>query len=438
MGGRLQEIDLDDRVSVKWQSGLFVVYTALIALRYPWMLIHGRVWGEEGTVYLASAWSMGILKAILAPHQGYYALWPNLCGVLVAHVFPLAEAGLVLTWSAFLVQILAGYVVLRCETFSDLKTKALALAVLLLTTNLEVWLNTINSHFYLAVCAAVILVSRPERLVRLRNGVLLFAVMSGPEAVVLSPFFLLRAIVDKSRAAWVQAVVMCVPALVQAGIILRELHLQVRPTAFEPSGIAPEFLVRFLVRPFLSRLGETAASALILNQSNTFWLQRLHFHFQINWKTILIWGAVDLCFLGLLFWTSNGASKVATRWLLAMGVWLALFSMYGALGGTYQLEERYIFTSSVLIGLALTLVVGSRTTTVGKRLAAQLLLGCFLLAGTVDFFYYRSWVAHQRPDGPDWKQQAERWQRTADSQLTVWPKEWAGPVVRLSPKGPRR
>ena len=62
-----------------------------------------------------------------------------------------------MTWCAFLVQILAGYLIVECEAFFTIKTKMLVLLVLLLAApSFEVSLNTINSQFYLAVCAVII------------------------------------------------------------------------------------------------------------------------------------------------------------------------------------------------------------------------------------------------------------------------------------------
>ena len=96
---------------------LLSCYAALTVARSPWLFTRGHVWGEEGTVYLYGALSTGWLNSIVAAHQGYFSLWPNLCGLLVAKVFPLAWAAVILPSCAFVVQIATGYFVVECESF---------------------------------------------------------------------------------------------------------------------------------------------------------------------------------------------------------------------------------------------------------------------------------------------------------------------------------
>ena len=49
--------------------GLIVLFA-----RAPHLLLQGHVVAEEGTTYLLYAWDATPLRALLAPHQGYYSL----------------------------------------------------------------------------------------------------------------------------------------------------------------------------------------------------------------------------------------------------------------------------------------------------------------------------------------------------------------------------
>ena len=143
-------------MTLRKQKGLLLaVYALCVALRAPALMIHGRIFAEEGSVYLRYAWIDRPILALLAPHLGYYSLWPNLCGIVAAHVFPLSHAAIVLTWCAFLAQLLTAFLIVECEAFESLKSKGLALAVLLLASNLESWLNTINTQSSSSPRAAV-------------------------------------------------------------------------------------------------------------------------------------------------------------------------------------------------------------------------------------------------------------------------------------------
>jgi len=79
----------------------------LIFLRSPGILVHGRMYAEEGTVYFRYAWTENPLRALLAPHQGYYSLVPNACTLIAARLIPLPQAAVFLTWCALAIQLLA-------------------------------------------------------------------------------------------------------------------------------------------------------------------------------------------------------------------------------------------------------------------------------------------------------------------------------------------
>jgi hypothetical protein len=413
-----------------------ILYGLLVALRCPWLLSHGRIFGEEGSIYLRTAWQSNPLSALLAPHLGYYALWPNLCGAFAAHSFSLSFAPLLMTWCAFLVELLTGYLVMECEVFATLRVKAAALAVLLLAANLEVRLNTINSQFYFAVCAAIILISRPDRLRLQRNCILILGALTGPVVASLAPFFLIRAFVTKSRGALLQSCVLAVGAAAQFAVVLKGLRAGFRQVSFEPVAIAAVFLVRYICRAFFTKLGETAALVVVLGQPSRYWGARLTWHFPMDWTHILLWALVDMVWIAAFAWLSANQisanrisadrSNGSSWWLLAMAVWLALFTMYGALGGTRNVSERYAFPFEVLIGLSLVIAVSKQYKSGLQKAAGAVLLTLFLASGTLEYFYYHRWIDEQRPAAPEWSSQVTAWQNNPEQELFVWPKGWPG------------
>ena len=415
------------------KAQLLAIYSLLIALRSPWLLIHGRLWAEEGFIYFVAAWSGNVCLDLLAAHQGYYSLFPNAVSVLTARVFPLPFAALVTTWCAFLVQIAAGYLVVQCESFASVKAKILALGVLLLTApSFEVWLNTTNSQFYFVVCVAIIFISRPDRLRLQRNLVLAIAALTGPVTTFLVPFFLARAYFAKIKGAWQQASVLTTCALLQIVVVLRNMHSGARHVVFQPSGLAPEFLVNYITMPFLGRAIETVVSALILNQSRHLAAAHvnganlistlLNHHLPLTPPFLAIWGVLDILFIAVLAWVTEDKSDRSSWWLLTMAVWLAIASMSGSLGGTYSIAERYAFPSAVLMGFSLLLTAFRATTGKTRRTAAKCLLAIFLLSGSLDYFYYPRWMAYERPAGPDWYIQARQWEHDPAQKLSIWPR----------------
>jgi hypothetical protein len=408
------------RGSTQCQTGIpLFLYGLLVFLCYPWLLLHGRLWGEEGPVYFRAAWSGGTIAALVAPHLGYLAVWPNICALIAARCFPLPFAALAVTWGAFLVQMLAGYLVLRCELFATLKSKNLALALLLVAGNYEVWLNSINSQFYLVVCMAVIFLSRPEQLRIRRNLVLLLAGLTGPVAVSLAPFFLLRALLLKSKAAAAQAGVLCACAVLQARIMMLSIGHGGRVIQFRPKALAPVYLVRYIIGPFLSRVAEKLGASLILA------------HAPFAWPVLLVSVLFDLIFIGFLFYVTADKKDRSTWWLLSLGLWLFLICMYGALGGSDS--PRYVFPSTVLTGFSLVLAAVKRDISSVRRTAAVLLLSGLFLAGTLNYGHYRFWAARERVGEQTWEMQAERWEQNPTVKLPVWPKGWLCAGFSLPP-----
>lgn len=337
----------------------------------------------------------------------------------------------------------AGYLVIQCETFPTFVTKALALLVLLLTSpSSQVWLNTINSQFYLAVCATIIFLSRADRRQLQRNLTLAVAGLTGPVTTFLTPFFWFRALREKTAEAYLQAGVLTACALTQIVIVREFLHAGARRISFQPSGIAPGFLVEYLTMPFFGRVAKRIAGSVILQRRLPYrvtghtmaahWKAAiLSFHLPLTWPYLLLWVAIDIAFIGLLLWITFDRLDRSSWWLLAMSLWLAIFSIYGAVGGTYAVAERYVFPSAVLMGLALLLASVRPTGRRAARIAARCLLAVFLLSGAHDFLSYPTWLGYERPAGPGWRLQISEWEKNPDRKLTVWPTGFGS--LRLSP-----
>jgi hypothetical protein len=426
-----------DVVSARTKMLMLTVYGLLTALRYPWLLLHGRLWAEEGSVYLRSGWTESYSSALFASHLGYYALWPNAVGLIAARWVPLPFAALLMTWCAFLIQLLAGYCLVQCEAFASARIKALALAVLLITApSYEVWLNTINSQSYLVLCAAVILISRPGRHWIQRNSVLVFATLTGPLTMILSPFFLLRAFLKKTRAAYLQAGLVTLFAAIQVSVVVYSLNSGARRITFDPALAFPKFLVRFVALPFGSRLADMWGTTVVTHPDRVILthpvigsaISMLMAHHLL----MLTWALADLFFVGGLIWVVSDRLDRTSLWLVAVSLWLGAFSIYGSYNGDRLIGERYVFPSTVLIGLSLTLAATRAHTFGRKKIAARILLTCFLLAGSFDYLTYSLiWVPAVKPAGPDWYSQAQSREHDENQELSVWPRGFPDEHVSL-------
>jgi hypothetical protein len=185
---------------------LLAFATAAIVLRTPSMF-SGDVgfWAEEGRVYFQYAWQHGFWASLFAPHQGYFALLPNVA-TAIATTIPLELAPSFTVAFAAGAQILVVAIVVfgRAKLFESPGRRLLAVAIVLFAARTdEIWFNTITSQFHLSLAAALILLEPTTAVGRARQismrAILVLAGLTGPAAASLAPAFACSAWATRDR-----------------------------------------------------------------------------------------------------------------------------------------------------------------------------------------------------------------------------------------------
>src|SRR5271157_1533456 len=219
----------------------FAAFVVLVCARLPVVTLQGRLWAEEGWLFLwFGAW-WPWYKALLVIWGGYLNIVANAAGVLSWHLVPVEQIPRV-TFAVALVFQSCPAILLLTGRDSWLRPRAGLIAALLVLVLApfaeEVWLNTIHAQFELALCAALILA------LELRGGavgafrLLLLALgpLSGPATVLVLPLFGLRALVERSAGRIVQACVLAAAAAIQLGVFYT-------PLSGRSFGFAPPLLL---------------------------------------------------------------------------------------------------------------------------------------------------------------------------------------------------
>jgi hypothetical protein len=381
----------------------------LIVLRRPGLFIHGQIFAEEGTAYLQFAWCAGWWQTLLTPHLGYFSLWDNLCSLIAARFIPLREVAVVLPVCAAAVQLLTVYLAISCEPVERYRAVA-GLVCLIAPPADEVWCNTINSQFYLAIATGLILISSPARLRILRCATLLLAGLSGPVSCCLAPFFILRAALRKTRVLILQAFLITACAVVQAAVILAALehHTRSVPLHERLELLGPEIFLKTFVTGFGSRVSLHVLLALIHPGPVAF---------------TILWLLCIPCLVAACYVARS--TDATAGWLVALGLWSITFNLFGALGSATDLmrgADRYFFTGNAFLLLAF-IHCAFRT----RRRLAIAAASLILLSSVADYFIYT--VMH--PKEPDWRAQVADWQRDESTPLVIAPANW-GPPLHLS------
>ncbi len=408
---------------------------ALMALRAPLLLQQPRFWAEEGKVYYAYAYSNPSWRALLAPHQGYYHLFANIATAL-ALLVPVQHAPMVTTLLSFAAQALPLAIVLwgTAEPWNRLPGSIVAVCIILLTPSSgECWLNSINSQFYLALSAALLLLENPPgRTPRrwLYRGILALATLSGPVTAFLAPLFIVRAWARRQeREISTQAWIVTAGAMLQLGIVLTSLEAPpegaVRFAGLSLANLSAVVVNRTIVMPIA---GARAArwTAQVLAKAH-----------EAGADALLGWGML-VVLVGLGLYLCWGRSS-RQRYLVAASLLMTTLATISALIGPDQTKWvlldpgaaiRYYYAPSVLLMLALWGRVDPRPKRwrrPGSLLAGLALVACLTL-GAAD---YR---ALMRPfvsaDWPVWHDQVAIWETRPGYRLLIWPPPWDMRLVR--------
>ncbi len=391
-------------------SGLLPALALLFAgafLRCPPILLHGRIWAEESSIFLVGAWSRPFLTELFAPEFGYYSLWDNLFAALSAHVVPLPWAALLFTWSAVVLLLVTGWFLYQAEFLPTRAARTLAvLALLLVPPSAETWLNLINSEFFFGIASAVILFSDPARHRLARALMLALAVVSGPLTTLLAPLFFLRAVLTRRRGEITQAAIVSAGALLQVGIALTT-HTANRKVRLDPLTLGPVLFNKQFVLLFCDRLVAKLTYLVLLN--------RLHF----STATLVTTWALAITLAAALAWLLR-RNRTALL-LLGTAFWFALLESALALNGGLNHVgpgggERYAFTPNFLIELAL--ITAAFTLT--RSFTIRILLALALISGAIDYALlpFRDQGAWQ---AEPFRQQALRWQQNPATPLHCLP-----------------
>jgi hypothetical protein len=398
---------------------LLVTAFAVLAARLPRLLLEGRVYAEEGTTYLRYAWNSTPLRALIAPHQGYYSLLPNVCGIIAARLLPLSATALFFTWVAASVQLLVIFLAIQCEAFRTSRERwAAAFALLLVSPHFETWLNLEECQFLLVVAAALVLISSTRRLFVLRTATLAFAGLTSVIAAPLVPLFWLRAWKQRSRRAIIFALSLTLPAIMQLLVVAHSLRSNDgRPvvSTHQLRNLVAYATSRVIFLPFTTTRGTWLYDSFLFAHRGRGWMLALY----------VTSAALLACGFLLFARTSRAALALYCAALLSIA-----FNWYGCITCTYDLltgwpirEGRYFFPANSMLLLAL-LLAATRLSPRWLARAAAAVFAWLLLTGSIQYFRTR----YLLNEYPAWLPEVRRWQADEHHPINVGPNFWKRPL----------
>lgn len=381
-----------DNTPTSSQLALIALATAAILLRVPGLIAEPRFWAEEARVYLVYAASAGPIEALLAPHQGYYSLVPNLATWL-ATLVPLEEAPTVTTVLALAVQILPALLVATSPAgwiTGPLHRTVAVLAVLLVGAAGELHATTTNSQFHLALAAGVAYLDLGAPLTTARRRVLLavlaLAGLTGAQAILLAPLFAWRWWRERRPEDRAATVVLGACLVLQAAVVLSAAGEADRfaPSPAAIAGLAGKLAKGLLIYPIAGGLGP----------------KTLKLPLGILVLAIGVTGVAAAAVAQVaILRRGPGRNLLAAAWLVTIVSYLGSRRMAGG--------ERYLQVSAVLIVLAVAAVAFDRRHRPALRAAAGVATAIALAFNAA--LYVPRTAGTYDEDWPHWSEEVAAW-----------------------------
>ena len=422
---------LDERPRVRFQKlffpyGALMLYALLIWARLPVLFSDPRFWAEEGTVFFGSALEQPFLGSLFMVRQGYFNLIDNVAGIIAARAVPLERAPVVTLMVSLLIQLLPAWLILtsRIEVLRSRTSQTMALGVILLSIpDIEIWLNTSNCQFHLAVSVFIILISAAQQrryAILGRAAVLLMSGLTGIASVLLAPFFMVRAAVERTRARVIEAAVLTFSMAVQGVAVMYAISGGARGISFDPNVYACVLFVKSILLP----LG--GFSTITDEISDTVFRAAASGHTPaLVYLTVLM--AVGV--LGVMAFRSR-CHEARIAWMAFL--WITVISFVGGIDAekdTYilpQLGGRYFYVPNVCLGLLLVMLVsreGARSA-IARSSAAVVLIWVLIMGGYDYIGTRRNPYYEQFTQGPSWRAGVAAWRMDHALPIRIWPESW--------------
>jgi hypothetical protein len=238
---------------------VFLFFAAVVVSRRPDVLFNAQFWAEDGKIWYADAYNLGIIQPFLHPAAGYFDTVPRLAA-LASLLLPLGIVPLFFICIAIVFQVLPAQFLMssRCSEWGSVSARALfAFLYLGLPNSQEMHANITNTQWRLALLSLMILFARPV-LSALWNAfdvsMLILSALSGPFIIFIAPIAAILYLSEpRNRQRMTLFLISGLGALIQGLAVL--ITGGEERVAQAVRGATPELLIQILAKQvFLAAL----------------------------------------------------------------------------------------------------------------------------------------------------------------------------------------
>lgn len=142
---------------------MVLVYIIYLFFRNPEILIEGRFFAEEGSVFWSYALANSTLETLFfVPVTGGYMLFNANIQILLSTYFPLIFSPLITVWTSIIISLLPSFLYFKLNSKAEENIFHLSVSIALIylpsLNFLEVFANSINSQTYLGIASLIIVI----------------------------------------------------------------------------------------------------------------------------------------------------------------------------------------------------------------------------------------------------------------------------------------
>ncbi len=395
-----------------------VLFALLAVIKMPIVTLHGRLWAEEGKVFLADMFNRGLPGALTYKYLGTIQIPTALTMWVTAHL-PRLYMPLLPTYVAVAAAL---FVFLQMLDWAErhhvppVATLALLVAWFFLPESFEIWATATNLQWINSVSMLFVLLIERERLARRLPAWSAWALLCGLDGVpscMLTPMFLYRGYAERSRPHAIVGIILGVCACLQLVLIAQggtgERHFSVNLLDILPAVAVQTVIVPIFGTGLMDHLLDYIAS--------------------LDWPWVITF-RIGLCALAVgivaavLRLTANNRVHYREAWLI-VAAWL-LVSMLNAsssLDGANRLiaptnGARYFFFGATALCLLVALACANARTARGRTLCLGILV--VIAAFGIGARFFQGWPEYFLT-GPDWQSQVASCPANGPCDIQIWP-----------------
>lgn len=406
-------------------SFLLLTFIIAIYVREPLYLLNPRFWAEEGQIYFSYAYNNPWYISLFTPHLGYFSLLNNLAVTLSAHVFPLWSSSIVTTFIALFIQITPSMIVIYGQSFLwDTHTKKILILLILLFAPIteELWLNTISSQFHLSLIALLLLLEQNDKLtiykIWLYRFLILLAGLTGVLSCILTPIFIWKSLIYRSKENMIQASLLGVCTVIQIAILGYSMY---------HSDLENSRIGRIDVRTILATIESKTFLLPLLGENYT---DQVATFLKSSWSegnSFIVSYIVIVLLMILIFYIFFGIEKNIRCIFLASYLFLTVIPIFISLGtdktaliGAF-FSYRYFYTPTILLQFSLVYnIFYQRNIYVLRSIICGVLFIAMLASSVIN--YPKSNLIGK--EWPTWEIEILKWQADSSYNLLISPATW--------------